>query len=203
MLERMKCGHLHADNCVGQNKNKIMLQCLMWRVLMGRHEKITLSFLVVGHTKFAPDWCFGLFMRKPRRTKVEDIKQTVNNSTVSTTIKAQLVGIEDGTVVSTYDWKSYLKEFMQPLPGIKDYHHFQICTHQPGIIAVKRYYDDDKFETSPLLKCPTNLPHPDKLPPLVVPSGLDSKRQWYLYDLIREFCSDSHKDIVAPLPRIP
>lgn len=55
---------LHADNCTGHNKNSCMLQYLIWRVMTGRHTQITLSFLVVGHTKFAPDWCFGLFKQK-------------------------------------------------------------------------------------------------------------------------------------------
>ena len=50
---------LHADNCTGHNKNNTMLQYLAWRVMTGQHTQITLSFLVPGHTKFAPDWCFG------------------------------------------------------------------------------------------------------------------------------------------------
>ncbi len=50
-----KTVYLHADNCVGQNKNNYVLSYLLWS---GRHTQITLSFLVVGHTKFAPDWSF-------------------------------------------------------------------------------------------------------------------------------------------------
>ena len=47
-----------------------------------RHSSITLSFLV-GHTKFAPDWCFGLFKQQYRRTKVSTLRavaQVVNDS---------------------------------------------------------------------------------------------------------------------------
>ena len=62
---------LHADNCSGQNKNRYVLEYLAWRVLAGLHDEIELSFLVVGHTKFSPDWCFGLFKRAFRRTKVQ------------------------------------------------------------------------------------------------------------------------------------
>ena len=36
---------------------------LLWCVLTGVHQNITLSFMITGHTKFSPDWCFGL-MRK-------------------------------------------------------------------------------------------------------------------------------------------
>ena len=52
--------YLHCNNCSGQNKNNTMLHYLLWRSMTGLHTKITLSFLVVGHTKFAPDWCFRL-----------------------------------------------------------------------------------------------------------------------------------------------
>ena len=43
-----------------KNKKNCMLWYLAWRAITGRHTDITLSFLVVGHTKFSPDWCFGL-----------------------------------------------------------------------------------------------------------------------------------------------
>ena len=91
---------LHADNCTGQNKNNCMRQYLAWRAMTGRHTQITLSFLVVGHTKFAPDWCFGLFKRLFRRTKVGSLKgiaQVANDSAVCNC--AQLNCTEDGIVV--------------------------------------------------------------------------------------------------------
>ena len=56
--------HLHADNCGGQNKNNIMVGYLLWRVLTGLHNNITLSFMIAGHTKFSPDWCFGLLKKR-------------------------------------------------------------------------------------------------------------------------------------------
>ena len=53
--------HVHCDNCSGQNKNRFMMQYLCWRVMAGSNKSITVSFLIVGHTNFSPDWCFGLF----------------------------------------------------------------------------------------------------------------------------------------------
>ena len=73
---------LHADNCTGHNKNNCMVQYLVWRALTNRYSSIYLSFLVVGHTKFAPDWCFGLFKRQYRRRKIGSLKgiaQAVND----------------------------------------------------------------------------------------------------------------------------
>ena len=53
------------NNCTLQNKNITMLHYLFWRVMIGLHRSIVLSFLVVGHTKFSPDRCFGLLSNVP------------------------------------------------------------------------------------------------------------------------------------------
>ena len=50
---------LHVDNCVAQNKN-ILMHYLMWRTMIGKNESVQISFMIVGHTKFAPDRFFGL-----------------------------------------------------------------------------------------------------------------------------------------------
>ena len=79
--------NLHADNCSGQNKNRYVMQYLAWRVLAGLNERIEISFMIVGHTKFAPDWCFGLFKQRFRRTKVgclADIARVVEHQQWST-----------------------------------------------------------------------------------------------------------------------
>ena len=60
---------LHCDNCAGQNKNRFVLWYCAWRVLTGQHRSISLHFLVAGHTKFAPDWCFGLLKQASGVTK--------------------------------------------------------------------------------------------------------------------------------------
>ena len=65
----------------------------MWRVLLGLHEEIKISFLPVGHTKFSPDWCFGLLKRKYRKMKrgcLDDIVKAVHQS--GSPNVAQLVG---------------------------------------------------------------------------------------------------------------
>ena len=90
--------HLHADNCVGQNKNNTMMHYLAWRVINGLHDSIKLSFMLVGHTKFSPDACFRLLKRRFRRTKVDcldDIVAVVRSS--ADVNEAQLVGTQGGT----------------------------------------------------------------------------------------------------------
>ena len=64
---------LYADNCTGQNKNNTMIQYLTWRELTGLHYTITISFMVVGHTKFALEGYFGLLKRSFRKIEVSSL----------------------------------------------------------------------------------------------------------------------------------
>ena len=102
---------LHCDNCAGQNKNQFMLQYLAWRLITGRHTSVSLHFMLPGHTKFAPDWCFGLLKRSFRKAEVhclDDLATVINSATKTGINRAMLVGDEAGNVaVPTYDWQSF------------------------------------------------------------------------------------------------
>ena len=59
------------------------MQYLVWRILAGLNHNIEISFMMVGHTKFAPDWAFGLLKQKFKRTPVrclDDLLKMVCNS---------------------------------------------------------------------------------------------------------------------------
>ncbi|KAI0214418.1 hypothetical protein LSAT2_000486 [Lamellibrachia satsuma] len=67
----------------GQNKNRFVLWYCAWRVAIGLHQFITLNFLIVGHTKFAPDACFGLLKRAFKRhaiSSLSELESVVNGS---------------------------------------------------------------------------------------------------------------------------
>ncbi|XP_038056881.1 uncharacterized protein LOC119728640 [Patiria miniata] len=121
--------HLHCDNCSGQNKNRYVLWYMLWRCMSGLHRSIEMHFMVVGHTKFAPDWCFGLFKQRYRRTAVsclDDVVRVVTGSTQTGINIPQLVGDEAGnTFVPQFDWQAFLSPFFKPLPGIKSFQHFR------------------------------------------------------------------------------
>ena len=199
--------HLHADNCTGQNKNRFMMFYLMWRVLAGLHKEITISFLLVGHTKFSPDWCFGLFKQLYRKTKVgsiHDIAEVVKQS--ASVNHPQLIGEYDGTThVKTYDWSSFFESYtiQTSLKGISKMHHFRFTSDHPGCVFVKNS-SDEKTETKiTLLKDTSWKPHKNFLPEKITAPGLSLERQYYLYNKIREFCSDDVKDLVCPKPMTP
>ena len=89
---------------------------------MGLSDSITLSFMIVGHTKFSPDSCFGLLKQKFRKTTVNtlhDLCQVVEQSAAC--IKAEVVGWEDGVpLVPIYNWHAYFSGCMAKVTGIKN-----------------------------------------------------------------------------------
>ena len=51
--------------------------------MTGLHRAIEYNFLLAAHTKFSPDWCFGLVKQKTRKTFISslfDIARAVEES---------------------------------------------------------------------------------------------------------------------------
>ena len=193
---------LQSPCCTGQNKNNTMMQYLMWRAMTGLHHSITISFMVVGHTKFAPDGCFGLLKRAFRKTEVSslvDLEQVVQSSAVVK--ETQLVGSQTGEpIVPTRDWANFLGPHYKKLTGIKRYHHFRFDKSSPGAVYL-RVNSESAEEKRCLLKDPSRRPDPSDLPPVITPTGLSLDRQQYLHDKIREYCREGTKDLVCPQPQ--
>ena len=120
----------------------------MWRALTGHHKQISLSFLIVGHTIFAPDTCFGLIKWLYRRTYVgclDDIGKVVSKSLAVN--KSQLIEAQDtSTVVLMYNWGMYFDESTTKVPGIKKYQHFRFSAKHPRNVFVKTSYRADEKE---------------------------------------------------------
>ena len=93
------------------------MQYLVWRVMAGLNRKIEISFMMVGHTTFAPDWAFGLLKQRFKRTEIgclDDLATMIDQSSIVN--HAQLVGKENGEViVKQYNWAS----FFAPIFGVR------------------------------------------------------------------------------------
>jgi hypothetical protein len=198
---------LTADNCVGQNKNNAMLQYLMYRVMTGKHQSINLSFMLVGHTKFAPDGYFGLIKKKYRRSKVythDQLVNIINNSTNSGYNECQKYKDTKGKVNFKFKrWTTWLNKTFVKLPGITNYQHFKIDSEKPGIVTAKRSVDSDEEEFLILQDSSYNFKE-NNTTPLSAPSKkMTAKRQWYLYDKIRPHIhSIEDKNTTAPKPKV-
>ena len=196
-----------ADNCIGQNKNNALLQYLMYRVLSGKHKSITLSFMLVGHTKFSPDGYFGLIKKKYRRSKVytyDHLVDVINTSTNDKYNICQTYSDGQGKPSIQYrKWTSWLGKYFKKMPAITAYQHFYIDEKKPGIVCVKEDSEAKNTEIS-LLKDET-IPFANKyqLPRSSSPKGLSVERQWYLYEKIRRHIPDGHdQDMTAPKPKV-
>lgn len=200
---------LTADNCVGQNKNNAVLHYLMYRVLAGLHDNIELSFMIVGHTKFAPDGYFGLIRMRYRRSNIytfEDLIQTVLNSSENGHNTCQTTGkykkLSNSKPLIYRDWSSWLLKFFKKLPDITSYRHFKIVKNKPGVVQLKKTTDGDETEIQLLKrKVPFGKNRTFRLPPKILPKGLSLERQWYLYEQIRiHIPHEKDKDATCPKP---
>lgn len=195
---------LHCDNCSGQNKNNYVLWYLAWRVLKGLHTEVSISFMPAGHTKFAPDWCFGLLKKAFRRSEVsclEDLCSVVKESTACSHVNIpQLVGQEDGKVfVNTYDWHSFLTPAFKRISGILQYAHFHLTAAKPGMLFYKTSLYEEE-QSCMLLKNADSFEAMPDMPQALPSPGLSKERQAYLYNHIREFVREEKRDIMCPCP---
>jgi len=184
--EKYAC--LTADNCVGQNKNNAVLHYLLYHVLAGLHDNIELSFMIVGHTKFAPDGNEGLIQKRYRRSNIgtiEDLVQTINTSSDNGHNICQRTDNNDSQPLIYRDWSSWLLNFFKKLPDITSYRNEKMVKNKPGIVFIKKTINGEESEVC-LQK--HEIPfgknkifrHTEKM----APKGLSLERQWYLYEQI-------------------
>ena len=156
--------------------------------------------MIAGHTKFAPDGCFGLLKRGFKRHAVlslEEFEMVVNESACVN--QAQLIGKEDGSsFVEVGEWQQHLSPYFKPFPGIKKFQNFRFDAEHPGKLFAKISTDTEVVEFDLLRKPVAYLPRQGAQP--IVPPGLPLQRQWYLYNQIREYVKDLLQDVVCPLP---
>ena len=153
--------------------------------------------MIVGHTKFSPDWCFGLLKQRLRRCEyncLNDIAREVENS--ADVNSAQLIRTQSGEqLVPTYNWANYFHPYFRPFQNIKQYHHFKFT---PTAFTVKKYSNHESLDFHILR---TNwTPSFTELPQIIIPAGLSEERKIYLYNNIRPFCREELRDSVFPKP---
>ena len=183
--------NLHADNCIGQNKNNIVMHYLMWLIMTSRNKTIEISsFMVSGHTKFAPDRFFGVLKKKFRHSFVstlDELVDVVKKSMIAGQNIPQLTKNNDERFVVWNDWKSFLSRYFHSIKGITRYHHFRFSASSPGIVFVRILHDSEEE----IIKISPESIAFDGFPSTIYPKGMDIDRQWYLYNEIAPFCSSS------------
>lgn len=191
--------HLHADNCAGQNKNKTLLAYLAWRVLTGRHYRITISFMVAGHTRCLVDGCFGLLKRAYRRSDCFTMEQLA--AVVDSSAACNVAQVYPGSTIRWRSWDTFLLQHFRPVPGISKLHHCDFKAVQPGQMVVKETVDGPEAVRS-LLKTSKEAVSNAGLPAIMPAGGLSAERQAYLFKEIRQFVPPAFQDELCPEPQV-
>jgi len=107
------------DGCGGENKNRkvcAFLRSLIHAKILPHLKKVTVIFMEVGHTKFAPDAGFGLIRRVEKNTDVEtlpDLLKLIANSTPKT---SRNIGVLFESS-HFYKWNHHTR--FRPIPSIR------------------------------------------------------------------------------------
>ncbi len=188
--------HFHADKCVGQNKNHTVIGYLAWRLVTGLNQKITLSFMLVGHTRCFVDGNFGLLKKCYRRSEVDTVQQLREVATNSSRSNmAQMYPWE------WREWDSMLGNYFKPIQGITRYQQFTFSNSMKGKVSVKSLCDGEEKMVN-ILKRRITLQQVERaqLPKILQPAGMTTERMQYLYDKIREHVWPDFHDITCPSP---
>jgi len=144
-----------------------------------------------------------MIKRKLRHTKVSSLSELKScvaaSSPVSAANVACLVGSESGEVlVPTRDWQSFLMSELnyKRFAHIKNFHYFIFSADHAGEVAVQLH---SEAPATVVHMTTVSTPSSDK-PAAITPDGLSHERKLYLYEKIRQFCSDGTKDLLCPKP---
>jgi hypothetical protein len=194
-------GHLIAafDNCSGQNKNNFVLKLLCaWLIEKGFFTKVTVLFLVKGHTKNPCDHLFNALKRFYRAQNIETFEDLIGILNKSDDV----VAIE-ATPEDFYDWATMFKELYTDFPAVLKYHLFE----SEDIEYVSMQVGDGHPQEWANLKFPrTEEDHLreerlESLFPSVLPSpGLKEIKMVELYTKFRPFLKPINMDKTCPYP---
>ena len=144
--DKPKLKHLviGADNCTGQNKNKAMIKFCMWLHESGYIDKVTLLFLIKGHTKNDCD--------SDRKFNELKMKQNKKNIWDAASLDAALSEINgDGILLKRVEeedtWKAWCDSlgdaYRDPESGtITCNHIFEFGTDEDECVVTRRKFRD-------------------------------------------------------------
>lgn len=132
-MEETWGGHLQlvADNCGGQNKNRMVLRYCCYLVETKKFKSVRLMFLIAGHTKNPCDRLFNLLKKDYRQKNifcVEDLITVLNANSFTTA--------ESGVIFR--DWDTYLDKYYKPSDSIQKWHIFEINSTTPSTVHFRR-----------------------------------------------------------------
>ena len=119
------------DNAASTNKNKYLFAWGMEIVTLSVLSFLRFSFMLAGHTKFAPDQLSSQIASSYNHSDVFTIDELKSLCQPYATCF-----IEDGTIIFT--WRDVLGEKYSSLPGVRNLHDFLIVRPNPGKTVIMK-----------------------------------------------------------------
>ena len=188
-------GHLVlvADNCTGQNKNRMVMRFVVWLVEKKFFAKVSLIFLVAGHTKNPCDRLFNLLKGEYRRRNiynVDDLLKILDSHTMCSAERAP----------KFFGWDKYLDELYQVPQGILKHHCFAVFEQRPTTIVMKRS-DVCEYHVEVDVKLSANKVNDEQreqvlseMPNKTKAPGIRLIKRVGRYKNYRQFVPDNYKD---------
>lgn len=121
--------HIFMDNAGSTNKNQYMMASIFEIVQQSVVKYFRVSFMVAGHTKFAPDRLFAL------TAKAFYSSDIFNEKELSVMENHANVTFDSGRIVRC--WQNTVTQKYTNLPGIRDLHDF-LALKNPDTDAVMK-----------------------------------------------------------------
>ena len=122
--------HIFLDNATSTNKNRYLFSWAMEMVSNGNVQHLHISFMIAGHTKFAPD---RLFATVGSAYKTSDVFTVDELQALCS--RSAMTWIEDGENVLT--WRESLGQKYSDLPGVRKLHDFLFVHSHTGEVVMK------------------------------------------------------------------
>lgn len=153
---------LVCDNCSGQNKNKMMIRYILYLVETKKFAKVSLVFLIAGHTKNPCDRMFNLLKKGYRRRNLFDV-----DSTISVLNENELVTVQRLKATNFRNWDAFLNTYYLKPKTVKQWHIFEVDAdaNQPDartFMTFKRNaLENSKSQTQQFKPC-NSIPQSDR-----------------------------------------
>ena len=170
---------LWCDNCVGQNKNRMMMMALMLLVSEGIFERVEIKFLVSGHSYMPSDRDFGIIEKRKKNVKCmvpDELENMVATARVKNPFKVMKMGEGD-----FLDLASLANKYLDT-SKLKITKASAICftSEKKGKLLMKTSFDEENWtEFSVFKKGQTfsDLPSLGNVPQLPLSSKISAEKQ--------------------------
>ena len=127
---------MQAGNCSSQNKSRSAIAYFAGCMLVGLSDELSLSYMLVGHTRCTVDGNFGLPKKSFRSNEVDSIADCVKMTDNSCGANEAL-----HFSWSWQEWDAIPARFLSPVKGIATYQHLSVTRDAPGQVTMKHYGD--------------------------------------------------------------